>query len=632
MKINTNLSSLIVQSGLKASTNGLNTAIERMTTGFKINHAKDNAANYSINTKLSSKLSSYYAAQDNASMGLDMMTSAMENLDLISSHLSRIRNLAEQAANGTYSGESLRAIQSEVAARLAEGQRIIQNSNYNGIQLFQAPEKESESKFIKEVVRLSEEEALAQGYTLIKTADELQAMQDNLSGKYILMNDIDLAGYDWTAVGTYDNPFAGEFNGNGYVISNLTINEPTKQFQGLFGVGDARTSYSNVGLENVDIKGQRDIGALIGRFDTSISVSNCYSTGSVTGIERVGGLVGDSYKGAVTNCYSTCNVKGTSDTGGLIGYNFGVTVSNCYASGDVTGKYRVGGLIGYSSLGPSNCYASGNVFGETNVGGLLGEAFYRFSNCYATGNVTGTTNVGGLVGNSKAYGFDYSYSTGSVSGKENVGGLIGYNDTGSSNTALIKNSYSLSKVTGEINTGALIGYLESVRNMENISYNTSINPRLTAIGYNKAGIDETLIKNDFPIPKVPVLPNIITFQIGIASGDSSQMSFDLEFTLDLSIEISDSESARKALNQIDELMAKINQRQTEFGSAYNRLESALETIGVHIDNLTSTQSTIRDADIAEESSAYIRNQILQQASATLLATANQTPAIAMQLL
>ena len=59
MKINTNLSSLIVQSSLKTSTNGLNTAIERMTTGFKINHAKDNAVNYSISTKLSSKISGY---------------------------------------------------------------------------------------------------------------------------------------------------------------------------------------------------------------------------------------------------------------------------------------------------------------------------------------------------------------------------------------------------------------------------------------------------------------------------------------------------------------------------------------------------------------------------------------------
>ena len=544
MKINTNLSSLIVQSGLKASTNGLNTAIERMTTGFKINHAKDNAANYSINTKLSSKLSSYYAAQDNASMGLDMMTSAMENLDLISSHLSRIRNLAEQAANGTYSGESLRAIQSEVDGRLAEGQRIIQNSNYNGIQLFQAPEKESESKFIKEVVRLSEEEALAQGYTLIKTADELQAMQDNLSGKYILMNDIDLAGYDWTAVGTYDNRFAGEFNGNGYVISNLTINEPTKQFQGLFGVGDARTSYSNVGLENV-------------------------------------------------------NVKGGAATGGLIGSG-AVYIDNCYVTGAVSGDYRVGGIIG------------------------SGYAIIR--NCHSNSKVTGRSDVGGIIGDGCSYMYD-SFSTGFVTGNNYVGGLIGdtYGD--------VKNCYSLSKVQGIKYAGSLIGRYRSSadRTITDCGYDASINPGLPAIGLNKAGFDESTLISDYKIAR-PVLPNIITFQIGIASGDSSQMSFDLEFTLDLSIEISDSESARKALNQIDELMAKINQRQTEFGSAYNRLESALETIGVHIDNLTSTQSTIRDADIAEESSAYIRNQILQQASATLLATANQTPAIAMQLL
>lgn len=60
--------------------------------------------------------------------------------------------------------------------------------------------------------------------------------------------------------------------------------------------------------------------------------------------------------------------------------------------------------------------------------------------------------------------------------------------------------------------------------------------------------------------------------------------------------------------------------------------SALEQIKVSYDNLVSTQSTIRDADIAEESSAYIRSQILQQASATLLATANQSPSIALQLL
>lgn len=80
------------------------------------------------------------------------------------------------------------------------------------------------------------------------------------------------------------------------------------------------------------------------------------------------------------------------------------------------------------------------------------------------------------------------------------------------------------------------------------------------------------------------------------------------------------------------MIANVNVKQTELGAVENRLMSALEQINVSYDNLVSTQSTIRDADIAEESSEYIRNQILQQASATLLATANQTPSIALQLL
>ncbi len=68
------------------------------------------------------------------------------------------------------------------------------------------------------------------------------------------------------------------------------------------------------------------------------------------------------------------------------------------------------------------------------------------------------------------------------------------------------------------------------------------------------------------------------------------------------------------------------------GALQNRLESVLEEISIKYDNLVSSYSTIKDADVAEESSEYIRNQILQQAATTLMATANQTPAIALQLL
>ena len=80
------------------------------------------------------------------------------------------------------------------------------------------------------------------------------------------------------------------------------------------------------------------------------------------------------------------------------------------------------------------------------------------------------------------------------------------------------------------------------------------------------------------------------------------------------------------LDRIDSLLMTVLEKQTEYSSAYNRLELTLETISVSIDNLISTQSTIRDADIAEESSNYIHYQILQQASATLLASSRNLKA------
>ena len=76
----------------------------------------------------------------------------------------------------------------------------------------------------------------------------------------------------------------------------------------------------------------------------------------------------------------------------------------------------------------------------------------------------------------------------------------------------------------------------------------------------------------------------------------------------------------------------ISEKQTQLGSTQNRLESALDEISTQYDNLVSSRSTLRDGDMAELSSTYIQQQILQEASATLMATANQIPAIALQLL
>ena len=86
------------------------------------------------------------------------------------------------------------------------------------------------------------------------------------------------------------------------------------------------------------------------------------------------------------------------------------------------------------------------------------------------------------------------------------------------------------------------------------------------------------------------------------------------------------------LSKIDRCLKQISDAETKLGAAQNRLESVLEEIAIQYDNLISSRSTLRDADIAKVSSTYIQQQILQQASSTLLATANQSPSIALQLI
>ena len=135
LTINTNISSLIAQRSLNSATTSLNTAIERMTTGFKINHASDDAAGYSIANLWETQLGSLDVAADNAATGSDLLTTAEETYSLLVGHLQRVRDLTEQAANGTYGSASKKAIQSEISARLTEVNRISANAEFNGIKL-----------------------------------------------------------------------------------------------------------------------------------------------------------------------------------------------------------------------------------------------------------------------------------------------------------------------------------------------------------------------------------------------------------------------------------------------------------------------------------------------------------------
>jgi len=238
-------------------------------------------------------------------------------------------------------------------------------------------------------------------YRIATRADLLALAADtgDYNKCFILTADINLIGQIFSAaiIAADGSPaFSGTFDGSGHKITNFTIN--TNNYDhGLFGTITGGL-VENLGIENCSVSGYY-AGCLAG-FTSGGTISNCYSTGSVSGdssCASVGNLVGENW-GTISDCYSTGSVSGASTyVGGLVGRNMGI-VSRCYAAGAVSGSYDLGGLAGNNDGSISNCYSAGTVSGSEIVGGLVGINHSNITNCYATGAVSGSYNLGGLVG------------------------------------------------------------------------------------------------------------------------------------------------------------------------------------------------------------------------------------------
>ena len=287
------------------------------------------------------------------------------------------------------------------------------------------------------------------GFELTRSLD----FTDDASYRSVANTATYTVGSGWEPIGTFSNQFNTRFEGNGHTISNLRINRNrTFLRSGLFGVIGAMANIANIGLRNVRIMGDSNVGGLAG-FNSG-SITNSYATGPVEGTSRVGGLVGENF-GSITNSYATGSVEGMMQVGGLVGENINGSIMNSYATGSIEGMMQVGGLVGDNTGPITNSYATGSVEGASAVGGLVGFADGgSITNSYATGSVEGTDQVGGLVG----FNLDpitNSYATGSVTGNTDVGGLVGRNNRD------ITNSYATGSVIGignsPTNLGGLVG-------------------------------------------------------------------------------------------------------------------------------------------------------------------------------
>ncbi len=133
--VNTNVTSNIVQRNLSNANSSVNTSIERLSTGYKINRAADDAAGLAIAQGFKSQSSGTLVAKDNTQHGINLLQTAEGDLDVIQENLQRIRDLTVQAANGTYSTSEKAMLANEVKARIEEINRLAAVSEFSSIKL-----------------------------------------------------------------------------------------------------------------------------------------------------------------------------------------------------------------------------------------------------------------------------------------------------------------------------------------------------------------------------------------------------------------------------------------------------------------------------------------------------------------
>ena len=251
------------------------------------------------------------------------------------------------------------------------------------------------------------------GYTIegngsytVTSADGLINVAELVNGgktdiNITLGKNIDLTGKGWTPIGTnYEKRYKGTFDGRGHTIKGLTVTT-NDQFVGLFGYLDKAGTVKNVVMEGIQITSNHvlmsgNTGGVVGY--SWGTIENCSVSGSVSGTNCVGGVVGSQKAGSITGCSSSAIVKGTRYVGGVAGEKWG-TMTACYATGNVTLEINSpqdlsgGGVVGLN--GGSTvlaCYATGNVnskgsnTGNVHIGGLFGDNYTVVTACYWKNN------------------------------------------------------------------------------------------------------------------------------------------------------------------------------------------------------------------------------------------------------
>ena len=306
---------------------------------------------------------------------------------------------------------------------------------------------------------------------VVSTPNELQLVHLYLVCNFVLGNDIDLSGIDFSPIGTSTTPFDATFDGNNHQIKNWTFSSDTNAHTGFFASTRFSATIKNLGITNESVTSTATYAAGLVADANGGSIFNVFTTGTVTGAaDYTAGLVGVTSGTSIKRCHSDATVLSSSRAAGLVGYDYsGGTLSQSYATGNVTGSSAAGLVSDLEGVSIDRSYATGSVTATRgSAGGLLEEyipdAGGQITNCFSSGAISnGAGDAGGIIATLFSQGngtITNVYAVGHISSSSShKGGLIG-DPVGNFGT-VVTNAFWDTTTTGVGTTAANAGTPET---------------------------------------------------------------------------------------------------------------------------------------------------------------------------
>jgi flagellin len=553
----------MTQNNMNASQSSLNTAIQRLSSGLRINSAKDDAAGQAIANRFTANIRGLTQAQRNANDGISIAQTTEGALTEVNNNLQRIRELSVQAATGTNSASDLDSIQAEIGQRLDEINRVSDQTSFNGVKVLSAN---------------------AGKLTIQVGANDGETIDIDL--KEITAKTLGLDGFNVNGTGTVQNRAANVNDLAGPNVTALTGANINKY----------DVTSKNTAATSADVLGKLSKGDTVA---VAAGATYTYDAGGNFTYTKVdtGANISTSIKGSIGSTPVSATYKNNSQEVAI----------KIDSTGKITGSD--GSALYYDTAGNLSATDNGGGWSQATVDNLTTFMGTAATAAGVSLSVNGTTYKSQAAGTANI-AYETTASTSDVlTAMNGVAATISMKSGVLSTSLAVSTAGAITQGTDSMFVDAKGGLTTTEKTVQRFQFD-QVSGKISAI----AGGDTYKVTGGTSTAQ-GIDPNAATIGQQLFIGEDGSFTLDKTHAGKASVD---------PLAMIDAALSKVDSLRGSLGAVQNRFDSAIANLGTTITNLSSSRSRIQDADYAVEVSNMTRANILQQAGTSVLAQANQT--------